>query len=515
MNYISFAFIGFLLVVLLLYYLVPFKFRWLILLFASLSFFIINCKFFILPMLLFGIIIYFSAIKMSKIDEFFKAKKKSLEKNERKSYKKKIQKNKNIILWFSIICSIVLLFVFKYFSFYKSFFSSVLGFELFGIDIVAPIGISYYTLMGISYLVDVYRKNTKVQTNYFKLILFLSFFPHIIEGPIGRYDKLSSQLYNGNKFEYNNFSQGIFVILFGLVKKLIIADRIAPLVNEVFDNYNDYYGLSIVIAVLLYVVQIYADFSGCIDIVRGVARLFGVELEQNFNQPFFSTSIQEFWRRWHITLGAWLRDYIFYPLSLSKPLINYSKKTKNNFFKTVVPVLVSNFAVWIVMGIWHGAGIKYIIYGLYYFIVVGFGILLKPLINNSNFVNNNSKKSFYKIFQIARTIVLVTIGMFIFRSENLIQFAEMMKSVFVISFNISFVFDVVSKYDLILLAITILIWVYNSFINEYKNNSFIQIIMKKPLLIRWSTAFVLVVFIVLLGKYGPGYNAGDFIYGGF
>lgn len=173
-----------------------------------------------------------------------------------------------------------------------------------------------------------YRGKYKAEKNWGKIALFLSFFPQMLEGPIGRYEDLAEQLYKPHDFNYKRVKYAIQIILWGLFKKMVIADRAALYVNEVFNKYNEYSGIVIVMAIILYTIQIYAEFSGCIDIVRGVAQIFGVTLAENFKRPFFSKSIQEFWRRWHITLGEWLKDYIFYPISFSKLTINLTTNVK-------------------------------------------------------------------------------------------------------------------------------------------------------------------------------------------
>ena len=345
MAIISLQFLAFIAIVGLIYFAVPKKIKWLILLLASYIYYFLSSSKLTIFLIITTISIYFAALAMSNIDAKSKTKCNGQEKETKKKLKKTAAKNKKTILILTIIINFGILVFLKYGNFLSKNINDL--FNLININyniplrkIILPLGISYYTLQAISYVVDVYRGKYKAEKNFGKVALFVSFFPQMLEGPIGKFDELAEQLYEPHKFDYKRIKFAIQLMLWGLFKKLVIADRAAIYVNEVFGNYSNYSGIVIVMAVILYTVQIYAEFSGCIDIVRGVGQIFGVTMAENFKRPFFSKTIQEFWRRWHITLGAWLREYVFYPISFSKACINlttWSKKIFKGYIGKLIP----------------------------------------------------------------------------------------------------------------------------------------------------------------------------------
>lgn len=218
----------------------------------------------------------------------------------------------------------------KYTNFFIENINGIIGNRINAIDILVPLGISFYTFQSVSYVIDVYWGKVKAERNPFKFALFVSFFPQIMQGPIGRFDKLAPQFFAPHKFDLTRIEYGLQRIFWGFFKKLILADRTAGYVNNVFvNNYQAFNGFYVIVAVLMYCVELYADFSGGMDIVIGTAEMFGITMDENFKRPFFSKSIGEFWRRWHVTLGEWMKDYIFYPFSLSKAFNKIGKFTKN------------------------------------------------------------------------------------------------------------------------------------------------------------------------------------------
>ena len=222
---------------------------------------------------------------------------------------------------------------------------------------IIPLGISYYTFSIIGYMLDVYWKKEKAEHNFFKFLLYMIYFPHIIQGPIPRYKRLAPQLIEGHKFSYKNLCYGLQRIIWGYFKKMVIADRFALLTHEVFNNYSQYEGFIFIVAAVCSSIELYCDFSGCMDIVLGASRLFGIRLPENFDAPFFSRTVQEFWQRWHITLGVWFKDYVMYPIQKSKPMVRLGKKAKKRLGKKVgkkVPFYLSMVVLWFLIGIWHG-----------------------------------------------------------------------------------------------------------------------------------------------------------------
>ena len=313
----SLNFVLFVAIVSLIYFIFPRKIKWVVLLLASYIFYFICSKWLIIYMLITTLSIYILALIMGKIDIKTKARcKEETDRKVKKEIKNKAKRNKKILVALAVLINFGILISLKYCNFINQNLNAIFNVIKLPIEIplkkiVLPLGISYYTLQVISYVVDVYRGKYLPDKHFGRVALFVSFFPQMVEGPIGRYDELANQLYESHKFSYENVKFGIQLMLWGYFKKMVIADRAAIYVNTVFENYHAYAGLPTFMAAAIYTLQIYAEFSGCIDIVRGTAQIFGITMAENFKRPFFSKSVQEFWRRWHITLGTWFKEYIF------------------------------------------------------------------------------------------------------------------------------------------------------------------------------------------------------------
>src|SRR5690554_4475387 len=261
---------------------------------------------------------------------------------------------KTVWLWSSIIINVGFLGFFKYYNFFVDSFSSMLNnFNIHvntsSLNIILPIGISFYTFHGLSYVIDIYQGKIKAERNFIDYSLFVSFFPLLVAGPIERATHLLPQLKKKRVFNYHQSVDGLRQILWGLAKKVIIADGAAVFVNQIFDNYQDYNGSTLLLGVILFAFQIYGDFSGYSDIAIGTAKLFGINLLKNFNYPYFSRDIAEFWRRWHISLTTWFRDYLYIPLGGSRG--------------TLLKSIRNTFVIFLVSGFWHGANWTFLIWG--------------------------------------------------------------------------------------------------------------------------------------------------------
>lgn len=423
----------------------------------------------------------------------------------------KYNDKRKLILTLSILLNLSFLLVLKYNNFFGDIFR-VVGINIPYKKFILPIGISYYTLETISYLTDIYRKRMKAETNYLKVLLFLVYFPQIVEGPIANYSRLSKTLFNTEKFNYDNFVSSFVLIAWGFIKKLVIADRAGIFVSKVFEN--NYGGMLLIIGVLLYTLQIYADFSGCIDIVSGVSELFGVKLDENFKRPFFSKSIQEFWRRWHITLGTWLKEYIFYPISLSKLNMKLNlklRKMKSKYISRFIITAFPLFFVWFFNGMWHGASFKYVVYGLYYYVLMMIGILLEPVFKKIiSIFKINTEVWSYKFFQALRTILIVCFGMFLFRVDSFKQMRLMIHSKATASlFSLG-----LKKLDFALLMVGILVMLVVGVMQEF-NINIRKELQKQNLLFKWLIYYIMIFSVIIFGIYGKGYDAASFIYGGF
>ena len=320
----SFYYFLFLIVVGVFYYILPKQYQWIVLLISSIAFYIISTGKLVFYLVVTTTATFIAGLLLEKLNKRrnYQANQQSneIQKQEEDHKQKRINKAKKIVLSTCLLITFGILAFVKYSAFFIEITSSLLpslynDFDYLMFDYLLPLGISFYTFQSIGYIFDVYRKKIKAERNFGKFALFVSFFPQIIQGPISRYNELANQMYVGHKFDYTQAKFGLQLMLWGLFKKMVIADRAKIIVNTVFNNYKEHNGIIIFIGVALYSLQVYSDFSGGIDIVRGVAQLLGITLPQNFRQPFFATSIEDYWRRWHITLGSWMRDYVLYPLS--------------------------------------------------------------------------------------------------------------------------------------------------------------------------------------------------------
>ncbi len=523
-----YLFILFLIGTFVLYRLTPLRFKWTILLLSSYAFYFVSSGWLVCFMAAGTLSIYLTGLWLQRLDDWFKAKKSDLDKPARKVLKARITRRKKGIAALALFINFGFLFFFKYFNFFGENINAAAGWLGLGaivptLKLTMPLGISYYTLQAVSYVIDVYRGKYPADKNLGRVALFISFFPQITEGPIGRYDQLAHQLYKGRRFDYEQFCYGLQLLVWGMFKKLVIADRAALLVGTVFKNYAVYNGLIALASITLFTIQIYMDFSGYMDLITGGAQLLGVRLSPNFARPFFSRSVNEFWRRWHITLGAWLRDYIFYPVTLSKPFMKLSRAAKshlNAHFGALLPSALALFFVWFGNGIWHGASWKYICYGLYYYVIMLLGMFLKPLtrkIQHAMRIRDGSKV--YGAFQMVRTTLLVTFGMLLFRAPTLQAAFSMFASIFR-GFSFQAIADRslfslgMDKHDFMVVILGVLLVLTVSILQE-KGISIRNAVARKPLPLRWAVYLGLIMSVIIFGAYGGIYQNIDPIYAQF
>ena len=337
MSYISITFLAFVCVMFLLYFLLPKRMQWVVLLIGSYVFYIAAGWKFVPFLVLTTVTVFLVGLWLGKTNDSYKAdlaaRKESLTREEKTVLKNRYIRKKRWILASGLILNFGVLAFLKYFNFFAENVTALFGklhmdASVPQLELLLPLGISFYTFQAMGYLIDVYRGKYAPDRNLAKFALFVSFFPQIVQGPISRYDQLAHQLYAPHKFDYTRFKHGVELILWGYFKKLVIADRAAILTSYVLQNRADFAGLEIAVTVLVFMAQVYADFSGGMDISIGIAECCGIEMVQNFRRPHFAKSIAEYWRRWHITLGSWMKDYVLYPISLSKAFAKLGKKTR-------------------------------------------------------------------------------------------------------------------------------------------------------------------------------------------
>lgn len=506
-----------------LYSILPKKAKWCVLLASSLFFYFIATGGHIEYILISSIIIWLVGIIIQKFNDTFAEKKKLVAKEERKKLKNKYHNYKLITLTAGILINAALLLVLKYANFFTSTINTLFSASLPELSIIQPLGISFYTLQAISYITDVYRGRYEACKNPLKITLYLSFMLTIVEGPIARYDQLGTQLGEGKNFNFKNLIFGAQLVVWGLFKKVVIADRASDFVNNVFDEAKFNSGIIVVLAILIYTLQLYCDFSGIMDVVVGLGEMMGITLPENFKRPFFAKSINEFWQRWHITLGAFLRDYIFYPISLSKPFMKLSKNARNKFspyYANLIPTAFALFFVWFANGMWHGAAWKYIVYGLYYYFLMMLGLFAEPLSAKvCKKLKIERKSKGFAFFQTVRTFIIVNFGMLIFRADSLKSVGNAVKAIFT---NPNFqTLYVGSKNGLgldildyvILIFGTLLILIVS--IAQEKGIHIRERISKLPFAVKFIIYMLAILSVVILGAYGEHYGAVDLLYANF
>lgn len=484
----------FLPVVAVIYHFAPKKVRWLVILTANYVFFCMISRILIVWLLTATVVTFFIGEWIGTIS------------NNKIHLAKEQTKIKRKILALGIVLNGSVLVAFKY-----------LG--IFGIHPIAPIGISYYTLQTISYMTDVYRGVIKPEKNFAKVALYLSFFPQIMEGPISRFSETADTLYAGEDIKYENFTLGYQRILWGLFKKMIIADRLATVVSKAFSKYSELDGATVMIGVICFTFQLYTEFSGCMDIVVGSGIIFGVKLPKNFRQPFFADSASDFWHRWHITLGTWFKDYIFYPVSLAKPVKKTSKKIKNLIGKQAgkfVAPSIALFCVWSLNGLWHGAKTTYIFYGLYYFVLIFIeNITEAPMKKFMEKLHIDRNGRWYRCFKIFKLFIIVNIGEMFFRAGSVRSgFLMLKKIIFDFSFS-GMRWDLGKHMDELIIAFLGLMVVFIVDILHEKNISVREHIYRLSLPVRWGIWYAAIMAVIIFGAYGVGYTVTDMIYASY
>ena len=446
----------------------------------------------------------------------------------KKAKKAAYEAKRRRILWLGMGLQLSILLILKYSGFFFENINLVLKAISFprllpSMKFALPIGISFYTLQAISYLIDVYNDKIEADDNLGRLALYLSFFPALLEGPICRYSQTAEALCQGKPLEYKNVTYGLQRMMWGLFKKLVIADRLNLLVETIFDTPNHYGGIIVIAGAVLYTFQLYADFSGCIDMTIGTGEMFGVTFPENFRQPFFAKTPSEFWRRWHITLGAWLKDYIFYPISLTKFVKNLGKHSRAKWGKHLGQVISSSialFGVWILNGLWHGTGWNYIFFGMYYYVLILSGNLLEPAVQRiTNALRIRRKCTLYRSFQTIKLLLIVFTGELFFRANNLTAGMNMFRSIFT-----GFHWSGFTDGSLLKLGLSLpdFIAIFFGFIAVYavdaiheQGISIRERISRWNILARWSLLYAAILIVIVLGAYGDGYLPAKLIYAGF
>ncbi|MCI9431446.1 MAG: MBOAT family protein [Oscillospiraceae bacterium] len=417
------------------YYLLPKKHRWLVLLAAS-AFFYLAYSVRAGAYLLATITLTFAAARGMEV--LRRREREELDKwpEDRSAVKKRGKRRRRMVLAGALVLNFATLALFKYLDSWLGTANRLLG--LFGVSqafrplgLLLPLGISFYIFQTSGYLIDVYRGRVKPEGNFLKYALFACWFPQMIQGPINRYDKLQPQLLRGNDPDPVKIKRAIQLMIWGVLKKAFLADPLAGAVAELFDNFTQYQGASLLLGSALYCVQLYADFSGGTDLVRGASALFGVDMAENFHRPYFARSMDEFWRRWHMSLGEWMKDYLFYPLALSGPMSRLGKRLRTRFGpqagKLAAPCL-STVVVFLMVGLWQGPGMSNIAYGLWNGGLMSLAMIFAPwFLKVNQRLDLDGENLPFRVFQSLRTCGLVVVGRYFSRADSLMQALRMLK----------------------------------------------------------------------------------------
>ena len=378
MLFTSYGFIAFLAVLFVLYYLIPKRFQWLLLFAADIVFYACagwkGLCFMAATVVVSWAATNLMGASLAKQKAFLRSDEgKALERAERKAYKKQCEKRRKVIFVLALVADLGILAALKYTNFLITNVNALFSADIAAVDWVLPLGISFYTFQTVSYVIDVYWEKVEPEKNILRAALFTSFFPLLIQGPISRFGDLKDTLFAEHKADFKQISFGLQRILWGYFKKLVIADRLLVAVTALCGDPATYTGAYVFIGAVLYAAELYADFTGGIDITIGVAQVLGIKVKENFIRPYFSRNIAEYWRRWHISMGTWFKDYIFYPLSVAPWLLKLSKSARKKIsdgFGRKLSVYVSTIVTWFLTGLWHGAAWNFVLWGLLYAILL-------------------------------------------------------------------------------------------------------------------------------------------------
>lgn len=493
MLFNSVSFLVFFPIVVLIYFFIPHRVRWAWLLISSYYFYMSWNPKYALLLLLSTFITYLSGLLIHKANRI---------PAEKKRHRLKVTW---VVL--SFLINLAILFFFKYYNFMAAsinYIATTFGIQIVipDFDVLLPVGISFYTFQALSYTVDVYRGEISAERHFGKYALFVSFFPQLVAGPIERSKNLLSQMHEKHYFNYDRVKNGLILMLWGFFMKLVIADRVAILVNEVYNNYNEYKGFVFVLATILFAVQIYCDFAGYSNIAIGAAQVMGFRLMTNFDTPYFSVSIREFWRRWHISLSTWFRDYLYIPLGGSR-----CSKTRR-YLNLMITFLVS--------GLWHGANWTFVIWGGLHGLYQVIGDILHPLKNRINTILHVKTDRFsYRFLQICFTFCLVDFAWLFFRANSLnAAFTIIQRTISHLNPGIFFdgtLFTLglnQNEFFIMLAAITVLLVV--SILKQRMDIR--KELANQQVWFRWLIYYLMILAIYIFGIYGPMYDASQFIY---
>ena len=522
MSYHSLAFLGFSAAVLIVYYTLGHRRQSLALALANLAFYAIAGVRYIPFLLATMLATYFAA---RRIDGIYAASGEELAACSEPARKKLIRAEAKARAkkWLAagMAVSIGLLVAGKYTGFLLENLNAVLRLiQLPQVPIfrmILPLGISFYTFMALGYLLDVYWRRYSAERDFVKYAAFLAYFPHVVQGPIDRYNEFSLQLEGEIAFDVDRLASGAQLMLWGFFKKLVVADRLGLLVDTAFTYWGRGRGFVLILAVAAYSIQIYADFSGCIDIVSGVSEMLGIGLRRNFNHPYFSRTMGEFWRRWHMSLMEWFKDYVYFPVSTSAFVKNTRRAwTKRGWTRgaellgSCFPILV----VWLISGIWHGAAWKYVVWGLFHAaLLIGANVFEPVFAAVNRRLRVNTEHPLWRLWQMLRTFALCCVGRVFFRADSLGAALSYFRAMLPLEFSVDALLSpssyAMSIENVIVSVVSVLVLIAVDAAQE--RMPLRKTLAKRSIVLRWALIYACLFAVILFGIYGHGYGKA-FIY---
>lgn len=473
------------------------KYQWIVRLSAAMLFYLVAAKWRILFLIFSSLTIYCGGKCLEKLSISIGElkKNKALSKEERKKIKSTIQNKRKLVMLIVLLANLLMLSLTKYVS------------PLVGFSLILPLGISFYVFMAISYIVDVYGEKYSAEDNYGKLLLYLSWFPQMLQGPINRYNLIGESLFGVSKLSWEGFKKGAMLFLFGAIKKYAVANVLFEPVEVVFaGDLSNKPGGYLLFGALLFAIQQYCDFSGGIDMMMAVSGLFGVKMSENFRQPYFSKSIAEFWRRWHISLGAFVKEYIFFPLAMSKSMNNLMKKLSGRFGKHFARAVVggiANIIVFFIVGLWHGAQLHYVLWGLYMGIIIALSDMLVPIYDRvKSILKINNDNKVFICFQMARTFLIIVLagyfdrisdtrsGLICFKN-TLIHFEPSLSRLWILD-----MYNSINHLNIYIVLIGCALVLFTSILKEKQINPY-KVLAKIVLPLRWVIIYAMIILLLI------------------
>ena len=536
MTFLSFTFAAFLGASLLVYWGMPKKVRPYVLLAVSVAFYLFSGPKYIAYIAAATAVTYVCALLVYKNNEAFAAGSKALKAEVGPDAFKKLQKKSHrkssLFVALALLCDLGILCVIKYLDFLLGNLWSLFGKEFSGLGLMMPLGLSYFTFAAVGYIIDVSRGKYAPERNFAKFALYMTYFPQMLQGPIPRFDFMGTQLCEEKSIDVHKFADGLRLCLWGAFKMLVIASTVAPLVANVssfgapgyklpFPTYT-LGGAQIWVGMIAWGIQLYTSFSGGIDIAEGISECFGITMAENFKRPYFAVNLTDYWNRWHISLSEWLKDYVFYPMALSKRFARFSKFLKNKFGKFIaktVPVGLLSLLLFTLVGIWHGANWGEILFGVFNGVIILISTLLEPLFVKIRKPLRMDKLLIWRIFRALRTFVLITLTRVVSKAPSVTMAMAYYRAMFLSpAFGSlqNYVADAGGIGPLLLKYLPAIVGCLVLFAvslteEKHTKHSLRAILADKPVL-RVSLELLCLAAVVVFGSYGIGFDSAAFIY---